>query len=172
MASLQASLRGQVLSRAGDLAVLMRNLNRLIYDATPSNRFASFFYGEYDPKTRQLVYVNAGHNAPMLFHGADVIRLDAGGMVLGCLPGASYVEQSVQLAPGDRLVAFTDGISEALNERDEEWGETRLIDTASRAPDLTAASLIDRILTAVDTFVAGTPQFDDLTLVVLRVLSE
>jgi sigma-B regulation protein RsbU (phosphoserine phosphatase) len=173
MASLQASLRGRTHSRVGGLADLMRDLNQLIYDSTPSNRFASFFYAEYDPVLKRLTYVNAGHNAPMLFRDGEVMRLDAGGMVLGCIPSAAYVEQTVELAPGDRIVAFTDGISEALNESEEEWGEPRLVATvAAEPPALPAKDLIDRILAAVDGFVAGTPQFDDLTLVVLRVLPQ
>ena len=174
MAGLQASLRGQTLSGPGDLAGLMSNINRLIYDASPANRYATFFYAEYAPGTRGLRYVNAGHNAPMLFRGGaaggEVVRLDRGGSVIGLLWPASYEEASVTLEPGDLLVAFTDGISEAMNAADEEWGEERLCQAVRACAGLTAAEVLDHVLRAADAFVAGAPQHDDMTLVVVRVV--
>lgn len=169
MASLQASLRGLAISGSADLAALMSNLNRLICDATEDHRFATFFYGQYEPRTRRLTYVNAGHDPPMLFRGAEVIRLETGGMIVGWLPSAVYTQQTLELEPGDLLVAFTDGVSEAQNADRQEWGERRLIDAVSRARGLPAGDLLRHILAAADAFAAGAPQFDDMTLVAARV---
>jgi sigma-B regulation protein RsbU (phosphoserine phosphatase) len=174
MASLQASLRGQSLAGGLDLAVLMGNVNQLIYEASQANRYATFFYGTYDPGDGLLRYVNAGHNAPMLLRGANgsfqVERLDQGGPVIGLLYPVPYLEASVALQPGDLLVAYTDGISEAMNRDDEEWGEERLQAAATACRDLPAAEMVTRVFSAADGFVAGAKQHDDMTLVVARIL--
>ena len=142
MASLQASLRSEATRAPENLAAAVANINRLVYEASASNRYATFFYGQYDPVLGSFDYVNAGHNPPMLFRGADkdgtVIRLEPGGTVVGLLEDAHYEQGSVQLNPGDVLVAFTDGISEAMNLADEEWGEDRLIDSARGCRSRTA----------------------------------
>ena len=173
MASLQASLRGQSLAGSVDLSQLMGNVNQLIFEASQANRYATFFYGTYDPVARLLHYVNAGHNAPMLLRGADgaltVQRLDQGGPVIGLLHPISYVEAKVTLEPGDLFVAYTDGISEAMNGADEEWGEERLQAVAASCRELPVEDLVGRIFAAADAFVAGAKQHDDMTLVVARV---
>jgi phosphoserine phosphatase RsbU/P len=173
MASLQASLRGQSLAGSIDLAALMGNVNQLIYEASQSNRYATFFYGTYDPADRHFHYVNAGHNAPMLLRGnggaLTVQRLDQGGPVIGMLYPVPYVAATVPLEPGDLLVAYTDGISEAMNGADEEWGEERLQAVAAGSRELDADALVTRIFAAADAFVAGAKQHDDMTLVVARV---
>ena len=169
MASLQASLRGLAISNPPALSTLMENLNRLIYDASPSNKYATFFYGVYDPNTREFSYVNGGHNPPMIFRGAEVLRLEAGGPVVGLFGPARYTQSSVQLQSGDTLLLFTDGISEAMNNNDEEFDETRLIDALHSANGMRAPELIDHIMQACDDFAAGAPQHDDMTLVVVRV---
>ena len=169
MASLQASLRGQTIAGAADLAGLMRNVNRLVYESSSSNRYATFFFARYEPDRRSLTYVNAGHNAPMVLRGAEVIRLEDGGPVVGLFAGASYAQSSASLAPGDVLIAFTDGISEAMNAADEEWGETGLLDAARACVALRAAEIIGRLMEAADAFAAGAPQHDDMTVVVAKV---
>jgi sigma-B regulation protein RsbU (phosphoserine phosphatase) len=172
MAGLQASLRSQAIAAPPDLTTLMSNLNRLICESSPANRYATFFYGEYDPKTRRLAYVNAGHNAPMLFRrGAgpqEALRLDQGGPVIGLLEVVAFQQGEVGLEPGDVLVGFTDGVSEAMNAADEEWGEERLADTVLACAGLAARAAIVRIMDAADAFVAGAPQHDDMTLIVVR----
>jgi serine phosphatase RsbU (regulator of sigma subunit) len=173
MASLHASLRGQVLSGAGDLGTKMANVNRLLYDASDSNRYATFFYAELDCTSRTLHYVNGGHNPPAVLrkeNGAwQVFRLGDGGSVIGLLAGAVYKEQILHLLPGDILLAFTDGISEATNASEDEWGETRMIAEAQAHADLNAAELLQRLFRAADAFAAGAPQHDDMTLVVLQI---
>jgi sigma-B regulation protein RsbU (phosphoserine phosphatase) len=170
MAGLQASVRAQTLLRVSDLARLIANVNRLVYDASPSNRYVTFFYAQLDPATRTLSYVNAGHNAPMLFRDGEVLRLEAGGPVIGLLPEAAYQEASLALRSGDVIVAFTDGVSEAMNSADEEWGEERLMAAVRDRGVQPAADLAQHLQAAADAFAAGAPQHDDMTLVVLRVL--
>jgi sigma-B regulation protein RsbU (phosphoserine phosphatase) len=173
MATLRAYLRGaQTIHHQADLTEVMRNLNTLVYESSAANRYATFFYGEIDVASRMLTYVNAGHNPPMLFRqaagGWNVTRLDTGGPVIGLIEECVYRQGSVMLATGDILVAFTDGISEAMNAADEEWGEERLVDAVGPNGAMPARTLIDRLMTSADAFVAGAPQHDDMTLLVVR----
>lgn len=167
------SADGRVLGAAReepDVAALMGKLNELVYESSSSNRYATLFYAHFDASTRALCYVNAGHNAPMIFRPAhEVVRLEAGGPVIGLIPGRAYAQGCITLAPTDVIVAFTDGITEAINASDDEWGEERLIDTVRRYPSASARQLIDAIMANVDAFTAGAAQHDDMTLVVLRV---
>ncbi len=172
MASLQASLRGEATRAPENLAALVSNVNRLVYEASSANRYATFFYGQYHPASRQLTYVNAGHNPPMLFHHCDgkwqLSRLETGGTVVGLLQSFPYEQAALTIAPGDIFIAFTDGISEAMNGADEEWGEERMVETLNGCAGLSPLEIITRIMQAADTFVAGAKQHDDMTLVVLR----
>jgi sigma-B regulation protein RsbU (phosphoserine phosphatase) len=175
MATLRAYLRGaQTIHHQADLAEVMRNLNKLVYESSAANRYATFFYGELDVTSRVLTYVNAGHNPPMLFRqtagGQDVIRLDTGGPVIGLMEDCAYRLDSVTLATGDVLVAYTDGLSEAMNTADEEWGEERLMDAVGTNGAMPARTLIDRLMRSADSFVAGAPQHDDMTLLVVRAI--
>ena len=173
MASLQASLRGQTLGGAGDLGIKMANINRLLYDASDSNRYATFFYAELESESRKLHFVNGGHNPPAVLRKKDaawqVFRLAEGGPVVGLFAGAAYTQQTVDLLPGDIVLAFTDGISEAMNDATEEWGEDQMIAEAQAHADLSARELLRHLFRAADTFAAGAPQHDDMTLVVLRI---
>jgi len=175
MASLQASLRGEATRAPENLAAAVTNINRLVYEASASNRYATFFYGQYDPAQGRFDYVNAGHNPPMVFHGdgenASVTRLEAGGTVVGLVEGAHYEQGSVRLNPGDVLVAFTDGISEAMNLDDEEWGEDRLIEAVRKCGVSSAQQLMECIFEDATRFAGAAPQHDDMTLVVVRVFS-
>jgi sigma-B regulation protein RsbU (phosphoserine phosphatase) len=174
MASLQASLRGEVTRAPENLAAAIANINRLVYEASSANRYATFFYGQYDPANRRFDYVNAGHNPPMLFHCTggkwSVTRLDVGGTVVGLLESYPYQQGLVSLSAGDILVAFTDGISEAMNIADEEWGEDCLMKTIESCDGLDAQQIMKHVFTAADAFVAGAKQHDDMTLVVLKVV--
>ena len=169
MASLQASLRGQRLSGPADLGQLMTNLNFLIHEASPENRYATFFYGELDTAARRLDYVNAGHNAPMIFRaGGEVERLRASGPVVGLVDAARFEQRSVGVGPGDVLVVYSDGISEAMNASDEEWGEGQLADAARSVMPCEPQKLIDKLFAAADAFAGGAVQHDDMTVVVVR----
>jgi phosphoserine phosphatase RsbU/P len=170
MASLQASLRSQVIAGPADLASLMSNMNRLVYEATPSNRYATFFYAQYHLSARRLDYVNGGHNPPMLFRSNDVIRLDQGGPAVGLFRPASYIQASIDLQHGDVLVLFTDGISETMNGAEDEWEEERLIQSVRKYAHHPAAEMLAAIVQDADTFAAGAPQHDDMTLMVVKVV--
>ena len=171
MASLRASLRGVTLDNPRDFAKLMHKVNVLVYEASASNRYATFFFAAYDPRTRRLECVNAGHNPPVLLRNGEVIRLEADGPVVGLLPFAPYTEQSLTLEPGDLLVLYTDGISEAMTHQDEEWGEERMIAAALKVRDKSADEILRSIFAAADAFTAGAPQHDDMTLLVLKLES-
>ena len=175
MASLQASLRGQTMTGPENLAAVVGRVNRLVYEVSSPERYATFFFARYEPATRQLTYVNAGHNPPMLLRRSNgawtVTRLKEGGTVVGLLPHFDYSQATVELQPGDVLAAFTDGISEAMNAADEEWGEEQLLATLQQCDGLCAADSIARVVAAADQFTAGARQYDDMTVVVLKVQS-
>jgi sigma-B regulation protein RsbU (phosphoserine phosphatase) len=173
MASLRASLRGVTLDNPREFAKLMDKVNRLVYEASADNRYATFFFGALDPVTHVLECVNAGHNAPLILRqtpdGPQILRLEADGPVVGLLPLAPYTEQRVQLLPGDLLVTYTDGISEAMTHDDEEWGEDRMMDAAAAVPaGAKADEVLRSIFTQADRFTAGAPQHDDMTLLILK----
>ena len=173
MATLRAYLRGQTIRGEDDLAAMMSTLNSLVYESSAANRYATFFFGQYDAGTRTLTYVNCGHNPPMVFgHSGSVVRLDVGGPVIGLIEQCCYTQGRLVLESGDVLVGFTDGISEAMNGRDEEWGEERLVEAVLPARALTAPRLIERIMEAADRFAAGARQYDDMTIVIVRLLPE
>ena len=118
-----------------------------------------------------MTYVNGGHNPPLVFRkSGQVLRLETGGPVVGLLPILSYQEANVSLEDGDMLVAFTDGISEAMNPRNEEWGEDRLIESAWRIYGSTAQQAMNELLASADRFASGATQHDDMTIIVARVL--
>src|SRR5579871_3462308 len=174
MASLRASLRSAAQLQPGDLATLMRHVNRLVYESSTTNRYATFFYAELDPETRVLTYVNAGHNPPLVLRGTETIPLEATGTVIGLIPNVVYTRSAVRLQPGDVLIAFTDGISEAMNAAEEEWGEANMVAAAQTlltqpACSTTAQQLITCIVQAADRFTAGAPQHDDMTLLICAI---
>ena len=174
MASLRASLRSAAQLQPGDLATLMRHVNRLVYESSTTNRYATFFYAELDPETRVLTYVNAGHNPPLVLRGTETIPLEATGTVIGLLPNVVYTRSAVRLQPGDVLIAFTDGISEAMNAADEEWGEANMVAAAQSllaqpACSTTSQQLLNCIVQAADRFTAGAPQHDDMTLLICTI---
>ncbi len=168
MASLQASVRGQS-QGPGDVSGLLTNVNRLVYEASPASRYATFFYARFDPQTRRLTWSNGGHNPPILLRGSEVIRLETGGSVVGLFPACAYEQDSIVLEAGDLLILYTDGMSEAENPAEEEWGEDALIEAARACATLPPAEMIPRIMEAADAFANGAPQHDDMTLVIARV---
>jgi sigma-B regulation protein RsbU (phosphoserine phosphatase) len=176
MASLQASLRGEASRMTDDLAALVSNVNRLVYEASSANRYATFFYGQYNPASRQLTYVNAGHNPPMLFHRSagewQLSRLETGGTVVGLLETFPYQQGVVTIAPDDVFVAYTDGMSEAMNDADEEWGEERMIAAIRNCTGLSPSETIAQLMKSADQFVDSAKQHDDMTLVVLQAKAE
>lgn len=168
MANLQATLRGQAVLDSPVRETIGRS-NRLIFESTDPEKFATLFYGLLDLKSHEMGYCNAGHENPILLSSdASVDRLETGGMALGVLEEFPYEEDIVKVRPGDVLVIFSDGIPDATNEFDHPFGEQRLLELVSGNRDASAAELIDRIIADVNSHEGDTPQLDDLTMVVLK----
>jgi phosphoserine phosphatase RsbU/P len=172
MASLQAALRIQTMSPVDDLASIVARANRLIFDASSSDRYATLFFAIYDPATRILKYVNAGHIPPVVTSASQpncLVRLDSSGTVVGLFSDVPYEQGETQLHVGDTVLAFTDGITETMNAADEEWGHERLIKSFRESGSFRSGQIIDNILSEADHFAAGAKQHDDMTVVILRV---
>ena len=172
MATLRAYMRGLLTVARADLPNLMRSLNRFVGESSFAERYATLFYAQYDASTRELCYVNAGHCPPLLFRAggavADALRLDTGGPVVGLLPKCDYEQGTVHLAPGDVLIGFTDGISEAANEADVEWGEQGIAAAVTRLREVPAHALVQQVMAKAVEHIASAAQRDDMTLVALR----
>jgi sigma-B regulation protein RsbU (phosphoserine phosphatase) len=168
MSNLQAAVRGlSSATFAPDL--LCSRLNSLMYRNTASDRFITFFYAQLDGPGRRLAYVNAGHNAPFVMHSDGTHeRLREGGTVLGVFDTQNYDLGLAQLRAGDRVLLFTDGITEARNAADEEFGEARLLELLNGHRASTADALQAKILEVVAEF-SGHHWQDDATLLVLAV---
>ncbi len=168
---LQGAIRS---STASQHEFACERINRMLYERTASERFATLFWGVFDPQSSTLRYVNAGHAAPMLVRKDRnrVDRLDEGGPILGCLPQARYLAGEVEVNDGDTLILYTDGVSEAANERAEQFGEERVMRTLASTLDVTPAILCEQLAEEVTAF-AGAERAaeDDRTLLVVRFLS-
>ena len=167
MASLQASFRAITLAGVSDLADLMGKLNLLMYDASPSNRFATSFCCVYDPSSGQLRYSSAGHNPALLVraNSNEPAWLRTPGIALGLRRKSIFKQAELILTAGDRLVLYTDGVTEARNQEGDEFGEQRLFETIRSVENSSAGEMVDAVLEAVHRFAAGTPQHDDITLI-------
>ena len=169
MATFQASLKTLSTAQVA-LPELAANMNR--YACTNSQgglRFTTAFLAEYDPIRRAFDYINAGHNNPILRRASGQIeRLDVGGLPFGIQPDVQYASASVALAPGDWLVIFTDGLVEAVNAHQEEYGETRVLGVIEAGKSEEPAAMLKRLMSELDLFVGNTPQHDDVTCMLLK----
>ena len=169
MASLQASLRSQYAQAPDDIPGVLRAVNRTFYDSTPTSRYATLFFGIYDEQRSQLRYANCGHPPPVLLScDGSVERLQPTGHVLGLFEELNCTTADIALASQDTLVMFTDGVVESFNAREEEFGESRLLDVLRQRNGRSAAELLDAVVEAVQRH-SGPAQSDDLTLVIARV---
>ncbi len=169
MATFQASLK--TLSETScSLAGLVTSMNHYACTNSQSGlRFTTAFLAEFDPASRTLTYINAGHNAPILRRGSGAIeRLTSGGLPLGMWADKSYEEGQLILQPGDWLVIFTDGVVEAVNSRDEEYGEQRMLNVLQAGVSATPDELLRRMMSDLDAFVGPTPQHDDVTCMLVK----
>lgn len=168
MANLQATLRGQALftSSAGEC---LTRANKLLYRSTDLQKFATLFYGILETTESIFHFSNAGHNPPFLIDSAKKItRLTKGGTVLGFLEDYQFEEDSIKLNAGDTVIIYSDGITEALNKQNEEFGEDRLLTILTENMKSTADTLIEKVFNAIKTFVNDMPQSDDITIVVIK----
>jgi sigma-B regulation protein RsbU (phosphoserine phosphatase) len=170
MSNLQASLH----SLSGEnytLDKLVSRINNLIYQNTDPEKYITFFYGCLDIQTFEFSYVNAGHNPPYLVHRDGSIReLHEGGIILGMLPDMPYEIGNCRLKPGDTLMMYTDGVSEAMNIKDEEFSETRLKEILVKfSSSMTAEQINDIMIQEIRNFADGAQQSDDITLLTLQI---
>jgi sigma-B regulation protein RsbU (phosphoserine phosphatase) len=172
MANLQATIRALV-PLGLPLAELTQRVNDLICDNTGLDRFITFFWGILDVRGKSFRYVSAGHNPPFLLRSSgSVERLDKGGIILGIMKTlVPYQEGEVSLGPGDVLVLFTDGVSEAMDAGGEELGEEKLETVIRNTVGSSAEEILSGIVAAVNAHSTGTTQYDDITLVVLKAKS-
>ncbi|MBZ5664309.1 MAG: serine/threonine-protein phosphatase [Acidobacteriia bacterium] len=169
MATFQASLR--TLSTSGvALAELVAGVNRYACSNSMGGvRFTTAFFAELDPETGDVIYLNAGHNVPILRKNSGAVeRLEVGGLPVGIFAETPYQTGITRLDPGDWLVIFTDGVVEAVNLKNEEYSEPELIAVVDRGAASTPAELLRTLLAELDRFVGNTPQHDDMTCLLLK----
>jgi sigma-B regulation protein RsbU (phosphoserine phosphatase) len=169
MATLQASLR-TIAGEGAPLAELVVRLNRYASaHSLDGRRFTTAVLAEYEPATRNLVYVNAGHNPPILRRADGTLeKLETGGLPLGIDMAAVYKTATIELKSGDALIFYTDGVIEAFNEKGQEFGNGRWLDAVRALPDWGAAESLQFLMKRVDDFVGMTRQSDDITCLVVR----
>jgi phosphoserine phosphatase RsbU/P len=170
MANLQANLRSRCAVSSGNIELQLGGVNSQLCKSSAGRYFATLFFADYDDATRRLVYSNCGHNAPVLLRADGAIeRLSATATVLGIFEEWQCSTQELSLHPGDLLVIYSDGVTEAMNGTDEEFGEARFIASLREFRSFTLASLLTSLVSAVKAF-SGDIQSDDLTLLVARAL--
>ncbi len=172
MSVVQASLRSLAESEGVAPARLAAHMNRLLCASTGPSSYATFFYATFDETTRRLTYVNGGHNPPFLLRNSKahtIEELSIGGIIIGMFPPAVFEQASVDLEPGDVLLAFTDGVSEAHDPNEEEFGEERLQDLLRKHAHLSVDDMSGQITTDLQTWMADAPQHDDLTFILLKI---
>jgi sigma-B regulation protein RsbU (phosphoserine phosphatase) len=154
---------------AGNAASLVQRLNKVTCANCPSNRFITFFFGIVDPAKGDLAFANAGHNPPVLVRASGKVEmLEGGGPVLGVLEIAPYKEDRTKLGPGDVLVIYSDGVTEAASTAEEEYGEQRLMDVVAQHRTEPADAIVKAVMDSVSQFSLGAAQADDITVVVAK----
>src|ERR1700733_5750256 len=170
IANVQSSLRTAASFAENDAAAVLGAVNRQVYASSLEDRYATLFYGVFDGATRTLRCVNAGHNPPMVIRREDqpISWLETGGPPVGMFPNFTYEESVVQQNPGDLVLAYTDGVVEAVNPAGEEWGVEGLRRAAMESKTHNADDMVEAIFASMDEFSRG-HQTDDATVIVLRV---
>jgi len=169
ISNVQSSLRTAVAFAGNDGAAVLGAVNREVHASSLPDRYATLFYAVFDEATHALQYVNAGHNPPMVIRrDRSVVRLECGGPPVGMFPNWAYEEGAVQLDQGDLVLAYTDGVTEAVNPAGEEWGEEGLLRAAAEHDAQSAGEMVEGIFRSMDEFSLG-HQTDDATVLVLRV---
>lgn len=168
MANLQAHLRAQFLAAREDVERLLTRIDRFMFEATAAHHYATLFFGRYDEGTRQLTYANCGHTPPLLLRAGGLAEwLSPTAPAVGLFPTWACATGAVTLAPGDTLIIYSDGVTEAMDDSDEIFGDERLLDLARRVAGAPIDELVGTIVEEVQRF-SGSVQEDDLTLVVAR----
>jgi sigma-B regulation protein RsbU (phosphoserine phosphatase) len=168
MANLQASLRGQAFV-GSECKNSVAFANNILYHNTDPTRYATLFYSILNKDEHKMTYCNAGHNSPYLYSaGKDPLRLTEGGIVVGMIPDYRFEEKSVDFNPDDVFVLYSDGVTEAMNFNEEEFGEERLENSIRNNLHLNTEEIIRAIFKDVESFTKGAPQSDDITMVIVK----
>lgn len=168
MANVQATLRGLTAPSITSKICIERS-NTLLHKSTDPQKFVTLFYGILNTQTNELCYCNAGHDNPFLLSSdGKVKRLQTGGIVLGFVPQFTFAEEKIPFQKGDLLVLYSDGITEAMNDKEEEFGEERLKELMIANRHESAEQIIGKILETIEAHVGSVPQMDDMTMVVLK----
>ncbi len=168
MSSLHAAVHAQISARS-TLDETILSVNRYLAENTPANRFVTLFAAELDPTTGTMRYINAGHNPPLVGRvDGSVEQLASGGFPLGIIPTAEFDVGEISLSPGEVLVVYSDGVSEATNPEGEEFGLDRLANVIKANIGLSAAGIRDRVESALSSFTRNAPANDDITLVIAK----
>jgi sigma-B regulation protein RsbU (phosphoserine phosphatase) len=170
MAAFRASLLAEIRNHYAIRRILQK-VNRLLFESTEPGKFVTAFYGVLDAKNRVFTFSNAGHNPPLLLHADGRAEwLTEGGLALGVLEDTTYEERPTPLMTGDVLVLYTDGVTEAANEHEEEFGVERLERLVRETAHRPAAEIVEAIRTQVNDFTGERHLNDDLTLLVARLV--
>jgi len=170
-ASIHAAARAYAPNAGRSTGALVAEVNRLLFETTSSDRFVTMFYAVFDPSDRTLTWTNAGHCPALCVHGASgTTRLESLTMPAGIAPEVPDLQKTIQMAPGDLLLIYSDGIPEACNVRQDEFGERRLIQSIQDCFHLPAARLCEQVLDSVKNFSRECHQADDLTVVAAKFL--
>lgn len=170
MSYLQATIRNQAVSNT-TIVDCISKANDVLCRNTEANKFVTLFGGVLDPHTKTFNYINAGHNFPYhVKHNGELEELKVGGLIMGMLPSCLYEDDTIQLEPGDLIVMYSDGVTEAENELEDMYGEKRLRELIVKNRELSARGLVDQIYNEVKNFEGQTSRADDITLVALRAL--
>ncbi len=168
MSSLHAAIHAQTAAKSS-LIETVKSVNEYLSDNTPSNRFITFFIAALDPVNGEIQYINAGHNPPLVSRAdGSVEELDSGGFPLGIMPMAEYELGKIQLAPGEGVIIYSDGVNEAENIDGEEFGMKRFKEVVQSNYAKSASGLRDKIESAVSAFTKTAPANDDITLVIVK----
>lgn len=168
MMALHARVR-VLAEQGGDLAAFMGRLNKATAEDCPENRFITFFYCVLDPANDELVYANAGHNSPIVIRkSGEVVLLENSGLGLGILPVVKYTQARTQFCPGDMLVVYSDGVTEATDPTSVLFGEERLLKVLQAHRAESAHQVVQAVTQALTEYAAEGPQADDITLVVAK----
>jgi len=170
MASLQASLRSQVVKPPESLGVLISEFNKTVYSFSTADKYSTLFCGMWNAQDRKLTYVNGGQVRPLLLRadGRAPEQLATGGVPVGLIPAWDYEQAEVPFGPGDAIVCFSDGVSEATNSMSEMWDENKVEEVVRTCRGLSAQQIIDRLLQETDRFAGDAEQSDDITIIAIR----
>ena len=170
MSNVQASMQALTLNRGISITEMVQQVNQIIFRNTSPEKYITFFYGELNYKTTDFHFVNAGHNYPLVYRKNEFIPLQKGGIIIGMMDGVDYESEKIRLERSDVLVMYTDGITEALDKEENEFDEPRLKEVIEKNSHLSAKELHDKIIDAVFDFSPNANDFDDITLIVVKVL--